>query len=406
VATVVADLVARLRADTAQFGSAMKGAQAQTTQTATSMKSSMLGMGKTVAAGFAVYAGINFFKGAISEAEEAQRVQAQTAAVIKSTGGAAGVSAQAVRRYSDALSRKAAVDNEVIQSGANMLLTFKNINSEIFQRSLTAATDLAAGYAAASGGTVDLKAATLQLGKALNDPIAGMTALTRVGVQFTESQKDQIKTLVESGNTLAAQKIILKEVESQFAGSAAANVTASARLKVAWAEIKESVGKSLLPFLQSLADALVPIAGFFAKNTELTYVFIAALLAMLGPVGQVVAALVALHGILKAVGLAGGPSFAERVAAFKAKHPTVTGGGGGFKFKQWGGPVSSGQTYMVGEQGPELFTPSSSGYIVPNHRLGAGGGGVMVVVQGSVISERRLVDVITEAQRKNTRQGR
>jgi phage-related minor tail protein len=44
-----------------------------------------------------------------------------------------------------------------------------------------------------------------------------------------------------------------------------------------------------------------------------------------------------------------------------------------------GGPVSAGKPYMVGEKGPELFVPGSSGGIVPNHKMG-GGGGVNVTV--------------------------
>jgi phage-related minor tail protein len=38
-----------------------------------------------------------------------------------------------------------------------------------------------------------------------------------------------------------------------------------------------------------------------------------------------------------------------------------------------GGPVNFGNSYLVGEQGPELFTPTSSGNITPNHALGGGG---------------------------------
>ncbi|NMV36774.1 phage tail tape measure protein [Ralstonia insidiosa] len=44
-----------------------------------------------------------------------------------------------------------------------------------------------------------------------------------------------------------------------------------------------------------------------------------------------------------------------------------------------GGPVDAGKTYLVGENGPELWTPSQSGSIVPNHELG--GGGTVVNVQ-------------------------
>lgn len=48
--------------------------------------------------------------------------------------------------------------------------------------------------------------------------------------------------------------------------------------------------------------------------------------------------------------------------------------GGG---KASGGPVSSGTTYLVGEKGPELFTPSSAGNITPNHQLGGQGGDIV-----------------------------
>jgi hypothetical protein len=68
----------------------------------------------------------------------------------------------------------------------------------------------------------DLNSNILQIGKALNDPIKGITALNRAGVQFTDQQKDQIAALQESGRTMEAQKMILAELESQFGGAAEA----------------------------------------------------------------------------------------------------------------------------------------------------------------------------------------
>ncbi len=47
-----------------------------------------------------------------------------------------------------------------------------------------------------------------------------------------------------------------------------------------------------------------------------------------------------------------------------------------------GGPVDAGGLYLVGEEGPELFKPSGSGSIVPNHALG-GGGDVTINVIGA-----------------------
>jgi|MGYP003624552750 hypothetical protein len=48
-----------------------------------------------------------------------------------------------------------------------------------------------------------------------------------------------------------------------------------------------------------------------------------------------------------------------------------------FGGKAIGGSVQNGQPYMVGERGPEMFVPNSQGSIVPNNRMG-GGGGVVV----------------------------
>jgi hypothetical protein len=59
---------------------------------------------------------------------------------------------------------------------------------------------------------------------------------------------------------------------------------------------------------------------------------------------------------------------------------TLAGISGGLNFRAAGGPVSQGGSYIVGEKGPELFTPGSSGMITPNHALG--GGGITVNVNG------------------------
>ncbi len=55
----------------------------------------------------------------------------------------------------------------------------------------------------------------------------------------------------------------------------------------------------------------------------------------------------------------------------------LMGGPNPFAFKAIGGPVQSDKPYVVGERGPEMFVPSRSGSIVPNNKLG-GGGGVVV----------------------------
>jgi phage-related minor tail protein len=186
---------------------------------------------------------------------ESNKVAQQTNAVLKSTGGAAGVTAKQVSDLATSISRKTGMDDEAIQSGENLLLTFTNIHNETGRGNqiFTRATRTIADMSAALGQ--DTKSSAIQLGKALNDPIKGVTALQRVGVSFTQSQRDQIKTLVESGHTLDAQKIILRELRKEFGGSAAAIATPFDKLKVSAGNLAETAGGFLAPALGKAANA-------------------------------------------------------------------------------------------------------------------------------------------------------
>jgi hypothetical protein len=210
---------------------------------------------KALVAGFAVVKGIQVFSGFIAEGREAQKVGALTAAVLKSTGGAAKVSAKGVGDLATAISNKVGVDDEAIQSGQNLLLTFTGIRDEagrgnkIFSRASQAIVDMTAAMNKGVVSSEGLKASSIQVGKALNDPVKGMTALRKVGVAFTEQQQKQVKAMVASGNRLGAQKVILGELNREFGGAAAASTTAGQKLGVVFGNIKERIGTAVLPFL-------------------------------------------------------------------------------------------------------------------------------------------------------------
>jgi len=217
---------------------------------------------------------------AIGEAEQAQQTEARTAAVIKSTGNAAEVSAAQQNELVQSRSKMAAVDDDVVASGANLLRTFSAIKGpEAFGGALTAALDLSAAL-----GT-DLQSATIQVGKALQDPVRGITALRRAGVSFTEQQREQIKAMVAAGDTAGAQKVILAELSKEFGGSAEAMATDSARAKVAIGEAGEAAGKVLAPGVKAAADALTGLAGVFGELPQPAQQAVLGLgaLAVLGP---------------------------------------------------------------------------------------------------------------------------
>jgi hypothetical protein len=216
-----------------------------------------------IAAGVAGVIGGSF----ANAAYESQKVMRQTEAIIKATGSAAGMTSKQIADLAGSLSMKTGVDDEAIQTGLNLLLTFKQIRNEvgegndIFNRASALSLDLANVF-----GSVD--AAAIQLGKALSNPIKGVTALQRSGINFTDQQKEQIKTLVQSGKVLDAQKMILKEIESQVGGTAAASATGFDRMKVAIGNVQEELGGILIPYIERFAtfvvDRVVPVMSTFA----------------------------------------------------------------------------------------------------------------------------------------------
>lgn len=258
MAEVIGEAVIKVRAD----GTAVPGQVQQTGKTAgTAMASGFKSAFKGVLAAIGITTlgtqVVQFAKASIAEAREAQKTAAITERVIKTTGGAANVTAAQVTELSNALSKKVGIDDEVIQRAENMLLTFRKVRNEvgadndIFDRATNALLDLsAAGF-----GSTD--SAARMVGKALNDPIRGMTALARVGVTFTDQQKETIKKLVESNKILEAQKFILDEVEGRVSGLAEANATAGEKAMVAWQNVEEALGTALLPTLDDLANWFV-----------------------------------------------------------------------------------------------------------------------------------------------------
>lgn len=217
------------------------------------------------------------FKDAIAAAEEAQTANARIDSIAKSMDEFGNRTEQVTKRikdYAQELSLSVGIDDEVIKKTQAKLLTFRNLTktSDVMGGSFDRATRAAIDMAAAGFGEATSNAT--QLGKALNDPIAGITALNRSGIQFTEDQKELIKTLVESGDVLTAQDLILKEIEAQVGGTAEATANATDKMDVAFKSVSESIGLVLLPIVESfsewLIDVVPDIQNFFAELIDPT----------------------------------------------------------------------------------------------------------------------------------------
>lgn len=190
----------------------------------------------------------------INEAMVAEKVMAQTEAVVKSTGGAAGLTAQDIQSMASSLEGMTTFADDAIQSMENILLTFPEIKGDTFRDASAAILDMSTALGS------DLQGAAIQVGKALQDPINGVTALRRVGVNFSEDQQKVIKSLVATGQQAEAQKLILAELAKEFGGSAAAATgTFDGKLKQlqnTLNNVAEGIGTAFIPVLKSAADAL------------------------------------------------------------------------------------------------------------------------------------------------------
>lgn len=220
----------------------------------------VMGRAKLAAAAFAAIIGVaavGALRKFIDATGEAQKVQAQLGARITSTGMAAGRSIDQLNAHAKALQGITTYGDEAIGSAQALLLTFTNIKGGTFD----AATKAVLNMSTAMGQ--DLKSSAMQLGKALNDPIGGIAALSRVGVQFTDDQKAMIESMAEAGNTAGAQAVILKELETQMGGAAeAARNTlpgALAALKEAWGdafELADDKSSALTGSINDLTKAI------------------------------------------------------------------------------------------------------------------------------------------------------
>ena len=217
-------------------------------------------------------AGIGAAAGAfINAGERAATSNARIEQITKSMGLAGAASGELGKKLvemADAQALATGEDQNAIKLGMAKLLTFSAVAKSademggVFERT----TQLSLDLAAAGFGTVSDNAT--QLGKALQDPIKGLSALARSGVTFTAQEKELIRTLVESGKTLEAQEMILGAIEAQVGGTAAATRNATDRMKVGFSLLSEQIGLALLPVLDALLPVFMGLVEFAGDHTN------------------------------------------------------------------------------------------------------------------------------------------
>ena len=193
---------------------------------------------------------------AVEEAEKFEQGQRKLDAVLQATGFSAGQSKEQLTALAEGYAHTTLFTAEQVQQSEAILLTYKKIHSDVFDQALQATLDISTLF------DRDLTSSARAVGRALEDPVNGMTALTRAGVSLDPIMKENIKNLVETGQQAAAQKLILDALANSVGGQASAQnqgVTGAAHnFSEALKEAKIALGENIedTGILQSVLNGL------------------------------------------------------------------------------------------------------------------------------------------------------
>lgn len=289
---IVGELSATVGADNSGFKSAMKEVRTSGQKVAKSISKDFEMVGRKLtkigqSMSTKLTAPLLAFGGAsVKLFDQQAQALAQVEAGVRSTGGAAGFSVKELKRMASELQGITRFgDEQILQGATAQLLTFTNITGEAFKRTQQAALDLATRL----GG--DLKSASLQLGKALNDPVSNLSALSRSGIQFSDEQTEVIKSLTQTNRLAEAQGIILDELQRQYGGSAAAAAKAGAggiiQLKNSLGDLTEEIGKVITQSIGPLVERVKMGVKWFQElddQTKANIVKFGGIAAAIGPI--------------------------------------------------------------------------------------------------------------------------
>jgi hypothetical protein len=204
----------------------------------------------------------------IAQADAAYDSERRLQAMIKSTGMAAKLSATELMDFAASIQKSTTFGDDEIVDASSRMLQFKSVVGDTFKEAITLSTDLA------SVGFGSVTAASMALGRALDDPISGIRALRRAGITFNQTERDRLKLLVQTNRLHEAQRLILDKVEDRVGGVAKAMADTPAgqwkQINNMIGDIGKEIGKRLLPLAVSMAKIFYSAAAGSFKMWDAT----------------------------------------------------------------------------------------------------------------------------------------
>lgn len=164
--------------------------------------------------------------------EEAERGQLRLQAMLRATAYASGHTATAIEEMAIDLARTTNTSISKAGDVATALLPYTSVTGENFRRVLKLSQDLAEAGFGSLGRNAD------RLARSLEEPEKAFSRLTRMGVVLNETQREQIRLMVEAGDKAGAQALILGELERRVGGTGAG---AASGLTGAWGTLNTNI---------------------------------------------------------------------------------------------------------------------------------------------------------------------
>ncbi len=231
------------------------------------------GLGQTAGGFIGIAGGAFMVRDSFQKMETQIQAVGQVQTALASTNGVVGFSLDELQAKASELQSKSIFgDESILQNTTAQLMTFTNITGSAFERAQQAVLDVTGRLKGTKATSEDLRTTSIMLGKALNDPVANLSALSRSGIQFSDTQKEMIKGMVESGNLSKAQSLILAEIDKQYGGSAEAlaknGLGALKQFRNSVGDIQETIAASMLPFVNSIIEPLKKGAQFINNHAD------------------------------------------------------------------------------------------------------------------------------------------
>lgn len=308
---------------------------------------------------------------------EDEAAQKRLATTLRNNLSATDAQIASVERFIDTTQRAIGVADDELRPAFDILVRSTGDVASA-QEKLKLALDISAGTGR------DLTTVSTALSKAMEGNTGAVTKLV-----------PELTGVVREG---ASADEVMQSLAATFGGQAATNAETLQgkmnRLNIAWGEAQEKLGEKLLPVLTSLATWLTDVgipkieafaAGAEAVGSKVSYWFTQTedgretLNQFKDTLEVIASALRQMYYILvpvidaigELVDKAGG--LGNVLGAAKTFAGASGLGGAGALFRADGGPVMSGQPYIVGERGPEWFVPKQSGMVLPNGSAPASG---------------------------------